>query len=531
MEFSATRMAGLFVLIALLLLLRFPDPFTRQVTFYVEAGTVYFQDSFNLPFWRTVLLPYNGYCSVVPRLLAGPVLWLPYEAAPFAYTALSWLSTAAIFAFFYLPHFRHVVPLDWQRAAMCVSLCAASDAESLLRLETLHFYLAFLLVLLALMELPESPGGKAALALIAVLIAWSAPSAAVLAPLFLYRLLRPDTTASQRLVWGAVLAGLATFLLFTARIGRPTHARTEDLAAIFLHAMAYRIAAVCTAGERVANHLLRSRGASALLPFLAILAVLAVLGPFLAARSGRSRYPAVALLWSITASVLLFCALRPEFSADYRRLDPAVNYRMHDRYFCLGALLFLLYLGLLWSYVRGRFPRALEWAAIAWCAAMFLFGYPLAGWWRNAPRFADYTPAIRLAQQSAAADGKLHKLYIPIVPRGWFMTLYAGQRGHPDAREVVLSSDIRFTDYFDVVVGPVGRTGRKRSLWFGDFDDSAYPWIDHKVYGRMLLVDTTGGGYYFWTPQLGRFWTSSYAFPRITRGSQWTQLTPPAVVP
>src|SRR5580692_9314324 len=142
LDYSLSRWSALFLLLCLLLTARFPDPLTKPYTLIFEEGSVYFQDAYNLPFWRAVFTPYAGYFNIGTRLLAGGCAWLPYQAIPFVYSLLSLLTAAAVSSFFYLPAFRGVVARDWRRFVICVGLSAASCAYPLLRLETLHFYLA-----------------------------------------------------------------------------------------------------------------------------------------------------------------------------------------------------------------------------------------------------------------------------------------------------------------------------------------------------------------------------------------------------
>src|SRR5580704_13256666 len=187
LDFSALKWSALLVSLCLLLAARFPDPLTKPYALIFEEGSVYFQDAYNLPFWQAIFTPYAGYLNILTRLMAEACVWLPYQDIPFVYSLLSLFSAAAVSSFFYLPAFRHVVTRDWQRFAICLGLSAASCAYPLLRLETVHFYLAVFLVLVAIMKLPASLPGKAAVVLAACLSVWSAPSAIVLGPCFLYR--------------------------------------------------------------------------------------------------------------------------------------------------------------------------------------------------------------------------------------------------------------------------------------------------------------------------------------------------------
>src|SRR5580704_16744967 len=120
LDYSLLKWSALFTLVCLLLTARFPDPLTKLYALIFEEGSVYFQDAYNLPFWRAVFTPYAGYFNIGTRLLAGGCAWLPYQAIPFVYSLLSLLTAAAVSSFFYLPAFRGVVARDWRRFVICV---------------------------------------------------------------------------------------------------------------------------------------------------------------------------------------------------------------------------------------------------------------------------------------------------------------------------------------------------------------------------------------------------------------------------
>jgi len=255
-HFSWGKLGGLFVLICLLLVWRFPDPILKPWTLVVEEGTVYFQDGYNLPFWQAVFTPYAGYFTVLLRLFAGACLWLPYRALPFAYSFISLICSAAILSFFYLPHFRTTVRRDWQRAVICLALCAAPNAHPLLHLETLQFYFAVLLVLIGLMELPRRLAGKCVVLAIAVLSVWTTPMAIVLMPVFFYRAIRKGALAADRVVWVLTLAALVGYVAAVREFGKAQpQIDFVHLPAVYWHALAYRVAGVGLIGESLATRL------------------------------------------------------------------------------------------------------------------------------------------------------------------------------------------------------------------------------------------------------------------------------------
>jgi len=223
--------------------------------------------------------------------------------------------------------------------------------------------------------------------------------------------------------------------------------------------------------------------------------------------------------------------LRPGVTGDYFQFKPGYFYWTQDRYFFPATVLLFLSLGILWSGLRGRFALPAGIAAACWCLAMYFWGYAFHPWTGLAPKFANYGLLIKSTERQAVADGKIHKLYIPIAPHLWFAVLEIGKRKTSDGvRQEVVPFSQRLTDFFDLEGPSADRPGLRRSRWFGVFDDSQFPQVDHKVYGRMTLVEASTGGFWFWSQQEGPFWTSDWFFPRVfsAREANWIQLTPQA---
>lgn len=525
LNFSVGRLIALFATINILLLLRFPDPLFRPWTFVQEEGTVFFQDAYNLGFWQAVFTSYAGYVTAGMRLLAASCSWLPYRTLPFTYSLLSLLVAAAVLCFFYLPYFRRIVESDWQRFAVCLGLCAA-PAYPLLRLEMLHFYLAIWLALVVIMELPPTGVGKAALAAAACIAIWTAPSAMVLLPLFLYRAVKKGISGAERAVWLLAGAASAGYMLHVWA-GRQKGVDRIDTANAFVtvwHAVAYRVTAVGLIGERWAYRLVSAFGWNVLLPFLLLVIALAARALLLERRQGRPLFPLLALLWAGIATAGLI-VLRPDFAATYVQFDPKYVYWPNDRYFFPTMMLMFLCLGA-WVRLSGRAGKVLGILAAAWCCSMYLWGYASHPWNDWGPQFLPYSKQLDALERQAAADGKIHKFIIPISPKSWLMTLDVGKNKHlHGVKQEIVPTTQKLTDFFDL---DEDRSGSRHSRWFGAFEDSQYPWIHHRTYGWMVCLGTDVGGFWFWSKDLGYFWTATWVYPRVflTKTNGWVTLQP-----
>jgi hypothetical protein len=526
LDYSLLKWSALFILVCLLLTARFPDPLTKPYALIFEEGSVYFQDAYNLPFWQAIFTPYAGYLNILTRLMAAACVWLPYESLPFAYSLLSLFSAAAVSSFFYLPAFRHVVPRDWQRFAICLGVCAASCAYPLLRLETVHFFLAIFLALVAIMKLPVGLLGKLTVAFVACLSVWSAPSAIVLGPCFLYRAAKKGTSYADRAVWSLITASCAGFIVSIRVLNKQSVPMNLDGAfKAYLHAFAYRVGAAGLAGEKAADRLLSAFGWDGVLPFLLLVGVLGFIGIKTARCLGYSLFPDLTLLWVICTTLILI-ALRPNIAEHFVSFLPGYSYWFDDRYFLPAAFLLLLYVGMIWSRLRGRISMLANILGPCWLVYMYLWGYTFHPWTDWGPKFADYGKSIRRTEREAAADGKIHKLIVPIAPSLWFAVLDVGRvKG---TQQAVVPAKAKFTDFFDLDEG-AERPGLRHSKWFGTFDDSQYPRIHHQVYGWMTCLEVPSlGGLWFWSEQEGSFWVHPANFPRVTspRTGGWITLTP-----
>jgi len=516
LAYSHLKFAALFLLICGLLTARFPDPMLHPWTLVTEEGIMLFQDVYNLPFWQAIFQPYAGYFNIAARLLAEACSLFPYRALPFLYSLADLLAAAAAFSFFYLPAFRRIVYSDWQRFVICAALCAAPNAVPLFRLETVHFYLVILLVLVAVMDLPRHPAAKLAITLVSVIIAWSAPPAAVLIPVFLYRAVRKAVPAAERAVWVIISVALISHTLVVRLTQVPgTPVDLAALPAISWHGFSYRVAMVGIIGEKAADRLVGSFGWNAALPFALLVIALAVTGIRSERRHGNPVFPLVTFLWVIFSGGALII-LRPEFAVYFNRFQPGYFYWADDRYFFASTVILFLYIGILWTRLRGSLKLPVTIAAAGWCCFMLVWGYSFHYWSSWGPKFDAYATMIGSTERQAAADGKIHKLIIPVAPKSWLVVLDVGKHTVTNQPpQQVVPSTLKLTDYFDVDESAAMLPGWHRSKWFGVFDDSYYPWIFHPTYGWMACLDTNRAGFFFYSGSQGYFYALPLTFPSV----------------
>jgi hypothetical protein len=524
LDFSVAKWMALFSLICLLLALRFPDPLIRPRPFLYEEGIVFFQDAYNLGFWQSVFTRYGGYCTIVERLVAAACMCLPYRTIPFAYSFVSLLVAGAVFSFFYLPLFRGIVSRDWQRFAVCLCLCAAPGAP-ILRFDGMHWYFAVLLALICVMEMPRAAPALAAVTAVAAVGVWSAPSALVSIPAFLYRCVRRRVRKAERAAWALILMAAAGYVGNILAGGRndAAHISLAAIPAEAWHSFAYRVAGVGLIGEKWADRLVSTHGWYAVLPALLVVAALGIAGLIAERRRGGPLYPLLALSWTAIASGPLV-VLRPVFSINYFAFHPGYPYWFDDRYFFPSTTILFLCLGILWSRLQGSLRAPLTALGACWCCWFYLWGYAFHPWNDWGPKFEPYAKQIESTEREAAADGKIHELMFPVATNSWIVALEVGRHKHgTGAQQATAASKQKLTDLLDL---NEDRPGRRHSRWFGYFDDSRYPSIQHELYGQMVCMIPDRGGFWFSSEDLGSFWTAPWIFPRVwvARTSGWTVL-------
>ena len=110
------------------------------------------------------------------------------------------------------------------------------------------------------------------------------------------------------------------------------------------------------------------------LPLFFLLLGLIVLGLKLKHNNGESLFPNLALFWCMASSVALL-GLRREWASDFVIFRPELNYAGHDRYFYPATLFFVIYIGIIWSQLRGASRTLASILIPCWTIVMYLWGY------------------------------------------------------------------------------------------------------------------------------------------------------------
>ena len=187
-EPGVDRVLGLLLLVASSVVAFLRIPATRRDTLWAEDGQVFFQGALSHNWFKTVVTPYAGYLHLYPRLSAEVAAASPVEAVPYVLGGLASLAIGitswAVWTFA-----RGLLPSRWLRGllALGVALAPPVGLESIGNVANSHFLLLFA-AFWALIGMRAGKWAQVAPAALVVLAALSDPTALVLLPLAVGRL-------------------------------------------------------------------------------------------------------------------------------------------------------------------------------------------------------------------------------------------------------------------------------------------------------------------------------------------------------
>jgi hypothetical protein len=182
------RVLGLMFLVASSVLAFLRIPATRRDTLWAEDGQVFFQGALSHGFFDGLVSPYAGYLHLYPRLTAEIAAAFPVEAVPYVLGGLASLAIGMT-SWAVWTCARGLLPSRWLRGllALGVALVPPTGLESIGNVANSHFFLLFA-AFWALIGMRAAKWAQVAPAALVVLAALSDPTALVLLPLAVGRL-------------------------------------------------------------------------------------------------------------------------------------------------------------------------------------------------------------------------------------------------------------------------------------------------------------------------------------------------------
>jgi hypothetical protein len=243
------RYLGVAMILAAIVVARRPDAVTNP-QFWAEDGYVFFYENLTLGFPHALAKTYSGFPYLAQRLIAFAGGLVPFTLAPLIYSTSSIAITALGLATFCLPGFRHLVRNDGLRVMFAIAAVSAPfDQEVLSTLTNVSWFIGLWLSLLSVMRVPRRPWQVTSVALAGCAAIFSAPLAALNAPLWLLRAWRGVRRRDRTDLWFgvALLAGFVLLLVLAGSLGADWPAGVEQGA---------RPSAVRTGAEVVWRYLL-----------------------------------------------------------------------------------------------------------------------------------------------------------------------------------------------------------------------------------------------------------------------------------
>lgn len=407
---SSVPTATLAGLLFLLLFARNPNTLLSP-HFWAEDGAVFFKDQLELGFFGAALKPLAGYTHLAPRVVAGLASLFPWRFAPLIYAVSALAVASLIGAWFSRKEYRHVVPNDWLRAAICIGVaCAPTGTEILGSIANLQWYLFWLGYLLLIAPLPRSNSGRITTLATWFLIGLTAPGVAAFLPVWLLRIwIRRDLR--ERMFSLACLVPI----LYGASLVRtlPVGIVSEPVPAIWalLRGTAglfcWRVATEALFGE---SGLVELAGRlKSLLPLLSICGLVAC--SLILCRRGTAKQKT----WLILSAVILWLMLNVIVMGRPEMVVQVALYRTGwggGRYFyapvCILIVLFFASLGAARGWLRALVAPFVFAVAVS---SSLLFRVPQS----ENLNWRGYAAALEQARESGATE----VVTFPVNPAWW----------------------------------------------------------------------------------------------------------------
>jgi hypothetical protein len=211
----------IFLITCVLIVSRRPDAMLNP-QFFAEDGTIWFADAWNLGWFNTIFLPYNGYLSTVPRLAAAVALLAHASIAPLIMNLTGLVVQALPVSVLLSSRCSGWGSLQSRAALSLIYVALPNSQEIHVLVTNVQWHLALLSCILVLASVPKSAAWRAFDITIFALGGLTGPFSVLLLPVAMFFLwLKRD-------VWRWVPIGILTLtaivqviVLLTAYSSRP----------------------------------------------------------------------------------------------------------------------------------------------------------------------------------------------------------------------------------------------------------------------------------------------------------------------
>lgn len=415
----------LFLIVAALLFCRQPYAIIHP-SLYAEDGCIFFKQQYEMGFAPALVTRYAGYLHFAPRIIAALCSRLPVEYVPAAYVTASLLIAAGTLTFFFAPGFRPIIGSDLLRAGIVIGFTLMPNAEPLMKLAYINWYMLLFTALLTLFSLPKKMAARWLFFIPAAIAAWSNPVTAICVPLMLYRAWKADDWG-ERLWWGCLILLAISFPFTMEKHPSQTemilHEQSWKVA--LLHAIGYRVFCFFFLGSTI-TYPLPGEGWQVVTGFSLVLAALCggatVLTMVKVKKAGIARPAPLFLFYLILALPALF-VLRKEWQFTFLTWSKA-SWGDHDRYFFCSTLLLGVLCGVAyermfrpWMIKRKKRCEVSLLILLGWLT-LHGIGFRLDGS-HTAIRWSDYAKQIHEAEAKVRQTGRYEAVHLEASPEGF----------------------------------------------------------------------------------------------------------------
>ncbi len=447
-----------FVIVALILACRQPYALIHP-TFYAEDGAVFFKQQYEMGFGPSFVTRYAGYPHFAPRILAGLCSVLPIESIPLAYTIVCLLIAAGTLTFFIAPGFRPIINSDFLRVSLVFVFTLMPNADPLMKLADVNWYMVLFTALLIIYSLPERRWVRWLLFIPAAMATWSNPMTVGFLPAMLYRAWKagdefslrnePAATAKsahpltlnpsppvgareerrvEERIWWLGLALLTTCFALVVE-------KQPGLTSMILHETNWMVAMFHSTGYRVFCFFFLGPmlmyppiwgGWGLIGPIGLALGVLCVVAAVMTVvkvkGKGIDRFAPVVLLYLILALPALFILRKP-----WQRffLNWSVDaWQENDRYFFSSTILMCILCGVIFErlyrpwMIKSRLRRDLSLFGLVVWLTLQGFGFQMDAWHKET-RWSYYAQKIHETEARVQQTGHYETVSIEGSPAGW----------------------------------------------------------------------------------------------------------------
>lgn len=434
----------LFLMVAMILACRQPYALIHP-TFYAEDGAVFFKQQYEMGFAPALVTRYAGYPHFAPRILAGLCSMLPIEDIPLAYTIICLLIAAATLTFFVAPGFRPIIKSDFRRACIVLIFTLMPNADPLMKLADVNWYMVLFTALLTLYALPQQRWARWLMFIPAAMATWSNPMTVAFLPAMLYRAWKAgnEKTREQAIeerVWWTALALLTVgFALVVEKQPGITKMLLHErnwIVAMF-HATGYRVFCFFLLGPMLMYPPIWSGwglvGTLALV--FGVLIIGAVVLTVVKTKNAEAdRIAPLLLLYLILALPALFILRKPwqrffmNWSVD--------AWQENDRYFFSSTLLLCILCAIVFErlyrpwMIKSKLRIQLSLLGlIVWLIFQGL-GFQMDPWHKQTP-WSYYAQKIHVSEARVQGTGHYETVTVEGSPAGWDFNVVI--KGRPTA--------------------------------------------------------------------------------------------------